>query len=112
MTADADPEATLAVTSNDHEDKRSVPVVPVTVGPIRTMRTNSEMSVFGYPVLGGVLVLLIPLLPVLAVIKLVDTLTGGGTVRRVASGPEHVCTSAVPPRHDERTRSKRMPTTG
>lgn len=82
VTAEDAPEATLAVATDDDEAETSVPVVAGTVTPLRKLGSKSGMSVFGWLVFAGMAILLAPLLPLLAVLKLVDMLTGSGNAIR------------------------------
>jgi hypothetical protein len=76
VTEEMAPELTVTVASDDDEADASVPVVAGTVTPLRNMGSKSGMGLFGYLIFAGMAILLIPLLPILAVLKLVDMLTG------------------------------------
>lgn len=82
VTAEDAPETTLAVATDDNEAETSVPIVTETVTPLRNLGSKGGMSVFGWLVFAGMAILLAPLLPLLAVLKLVDMLTGSGNAVR------------------------------
>jgi subtilase family serine protease len=82
VTAEEAPETTLVVASEDDEAETSVPVVTETVTPLRKLKSKSGMGVFGWLIFLGMAILVIPLLPFLAVLKLIDMLLGrSGAVR-------------------------------
>jgi len=76
VSPDESPEVTVTVASEDDEAEAAVPVVTGTVTPLRQMGSKSGMGVFGYLVFAGMAILLLPLLPFLAVLKLLDMVTG------------------------------------
>jgi len=70
-------EVTLTVATEDDEAEMSVSVVDRTVTPRRAVGSKSGMGVFGWLILAGMAILLAPLLPLVAVLKLIDTLRSG-----------------------------------
>lgn len=76
VTAEESSELAVVVASEDDEDETSVPVVAGTVTPMRQMGSKGGMGVFAYLMFAGMAVLLLPLLPFLAVLKLLDMVTG------------------------------------
>lgn len=76
-TADEDaPDITVDVASEDDEDSATVPVVTESVTPLREYPSKGGMGVIGWIIFLGMVIILIPLLPFLALIKLIDILRG------------------------------------
>lgn len=71
------PEVTLTVATDDNSDDTTVAVVTGSVTIPRTFGSKGGMGVFGWLMFLGMVILLVPLLPVIAVIKLFDILFGG-----------------------------------
>lgn len=72
---DATADLTLRVESDDDEATEDIELVAVSVTPSRGIGSKSGMGVFGWLMFIGMIVLLVPLLPVIALIKLFDIIT-------------------------------------
>jgi hypothetical protein len=77
VSAENAPEMTFGVETPDDSAETTVPVVTGSVTPLRSPRSKNGMGVFGWLLLAGMAILIVPLLPVLAVLKLLDVLSGG-----------------------------------
>lgn len=68
------PDVAVAVASEDDTANQTVPVVTTSVTRLREMGSKSGMSLFGYLMFFGMIILLIPLLPFILLIRLVNFL--------------------------------------
>jgi hypothetical protein len=81
LDEDDAPEVTIAAESDEDSAETTVSVVSPTVTPVRAIRSKSGMGVFGWLMILGMAILLLPLLPFLAVLKLLDMLFGDEPIR-------------------------------
>ena len=70
------PEITVSVDSDDDSASESIRLVTETVTPVRKFKSKGGMGLFGWLVFLGMVILLIPLLPFLIALKLIDMLVG------------------------------------
>jgi hypothetical protein len=75
-TEDVRTEIPITVASEDNEASDTVPVVTQSVSSWRELGSKSGMGPLGWVVFLGMIILLIPLLPFVILIKLIDMLTG------------------------------------
>jgi hypothetical protein len=71
------PELTMTVSTDADSADTTIGVVAGTVTPLRPIGSKSGMGIFGWLVLLGMAILLLPLLPLYALLKLLDVLFGG-----------------------------------
>ena len=71
------PELTLTVSTDADSADTTIGVVAGTVTPLRPIGSKSGMGIFGWLVFLGMAILLLPLLPLYALLKLLDALFGG-----------------------------------
>ena len=79
ITEDDHPEATVSVESDADSDEATIAVVTESVTPARPVQSKGGMGLFGWAMFLGMVVLLVPLLPIIALFKLVDVLRRRGT---------------------------------
>lgn len=70
-------ELTIEVSTEDDSDSASIPIVTESVTPLRKIGSQSGMGLFGWIMFAMMIVLLIPLLPIIVLLKLFDVLAGG-----------------------------------
>jgi hypothetical protein len=81
-TGDVRTEIPITVASEDDETSDTVPIVTQSVSSWRELGNKGGMGPLGWVVLLGMVILLIPLLPFVILIKLIDILTGDGQPAR------------------------------
>jgi hypothetical protein len=69
------PELSVTVSTSADSAETTVEIIEGTVTPLRTFKSKSGMGVFGWLIFAGMLILLLPLVPLLAVLKLLDVLS-------------------------------------
>jgi len=68
------PDVTVSVSCEDGEDSVTVPVVEESVTPLREIASKSGMGVFGYAMAIVMIILLLPMVPVVVALKLIELL--------------------------------------
>lgn len=66
------PEVTVTIASEDDSANESVPIVTVSVSPVSKVQSKSGMGIFGWLVFLGMVILLLPLLPIYLALKLYE----------------------------------------
>jgi hypothetical protein len=70
------PEVTLEIVTPDDSASETVPVVTVSVSTVNPVESKGGMSLFGWLMFIGMMILLIPLIPIVVVLRALEILRG------------------------------------